>query len=506
MRRSSVVASAIGVLSLAGACALPAPSPYEMTPSRAYDSMSRQQRDSVAAQSIADREGPGVRIRADMESYTGARRVRAFFQSNDDAYVVIGQIGPDGVLRIVFPTNPHDDGFVQGGHSYQTAQFFAGYADEYSYRLRNVGLYNYNTAAEHDSYDGGLGYLFVIASWRPMHVEQFSDEGRWDTFELTDEEYMRDPRPAVHELASLLVGDQPEAYTVKFASYFNTLATYNGASFFNSAYGLASCGIGSSFGFGYSDNIRPISYYASSPYYLDQLEGYSDCYSPFGGYYGIPTVRVAQNPLPAPVRPSNPAQPRAFNPNYPHTRPEPHKPGGRMPITPQPGSDVGNGTHFSTEYRLRGLITDDGSSTQPRRRPGVEAHTNPAGSFPSRPSIDQMVQRHANDAHEGWSGSSTGRTRTHAVATGNDGTMRQGMTPTSNPPVTRSGFNPSSGPRGYSSPSSHGYTGGARYNPPSSSSGGERSAGASHPAPAASSPPPSSSSSGSNGSGGRIKP
>ncbi|HVX38472.1 MAG TPA: hypothetical protein VHB25_02775, partial [Gemmatimonadaceae bacterium] len=231
MRRSNGFASAIGVLSLAGACALPVPNRYDVTPSRAFDSMSRQQRDSVVAQSIADREGPRVSVRAEMESYSGTRRVRASFHVDDDAYVVVGHIGPDGVLRIVFPTDPRDDGFVQGGHLYQTAQFFGGYADEYQYRLRDVSLYRHS-AAEHDSYDGGLGYVFVIASWRPMHVDQFSEDGRWDTFELTDLEYLSDPRPAVHELASLLVGDQPEAYTVKFASYFNTLANYSGSSFF----------------------------------------------------------------------------------------------------------------------------------------------------------------------------------------------------------------------------------------------------------------------------------
>src|SRR5690348_12694676 len=176
MRRTNVLASVVGVLSFASACALPAPSRYDMTPSRAFESMSRQQRDSVVAQSIADREGPGVRVRAEMESYQGGRRVRAIFHSDDDAYLVIGHIGPDGVLRIVFPTNPHDDGFVKGGSSYRTAQFFAGYADEYAYRLRDVSLTRY-ASAEHDSYDGGLGYVFVIASWRPMHVDQFSSDG-----------------------------------------------------------------------------------------------------------------------------------------------------------------------------------------------------------------------------------------------------------------------------------------------------------------------------------------
>jgi hypothetical protein len=33
---------------------------------------------------------------------------------------------------------------------------------------------------------------------------------------------MRDPRPAIHELATLLAGENSEAYTVKFARFTDT--------------------------------------------------------------------------------------------------------------------------------------------------------------------------------------------------------------------------------------------------------------------------------------------
>lgn len=511
MRRSKGLASAIGVLSFAAACALPAPGRYEMTPSRALDTMSRAQRDSVAAQALADREGPRVTVRTEINAYTSSRRVRAMFHVDDDAYVVIGHIDPDGVLRIVFPTDPHDDGFVQGGRSYSTAQFFAGYADEYAYRLQTVGFYPHISSA-HDSYDGGLGYVFVIASWRPFHVDQFSTEGRWDTFELTDQEYMRDPRPAVHELASLLVGDQEEAYTVKFASYFNTLAFYNGNNFFNSEFGVASCP-GSNFGFGFTDAVRPVSYYTTFQYYRNQLFGYDSfmgCFMPLGGYVNhFPTVRIAQNP---PV----PAQPRAFDPNQKHTQPEPRRPGGRIPLSTAPGSDVGNGSHVSTQYRMRGLIADDGPRTPPsRHRPGIGIDgVDGAPASPARPTIQQMVERRANNSHEGSLAGNSGWARAHTAGGSNDGTMRQGMTPAPNPGVSRPGFDPSGtstgATRGYTSPFESGNANThTRYTAPASS-GVERSAPASHPsapaptpvaAPAStsSSPPPASSSSGDGG-------
>ncbi|HVX41524.1 MAG TPA: hypothetical protein VHB25_18340, partial [Gemmatimonadaceae bacterium] len=303
-----------------------------------------------------------------------------------------------------------------------------------------------------------------------------------------DLEYLSDPRPAVHELASLLVGDQPEAYTVKFASYFNTLANYSGSSFFDSAYGLTGCGVGANYGFGFNDALRPISWYLATPYFMSAVYGYSSCYTPYSRYiYGFPTVRIAQNP-PIPVRPSNPTQPRAFNPNDRHTRPEPRKPGGRMPISTQPGTpgnDVGNGTHFSTEYRRRGLIAEDNPRTPSNRhRPEVGLQNAAGGAMPSpsRPTIQQMVERRATDRHEGWSGGNNGWTRAQNPGTGYDGTMRQA-------PATRPSNNPSAGnSRGYTSPFEHG-TNAARYTPPRSS-GAERPAPASHPAPVVSSPPP----------------
>ena len=79
-------------------------------------------------------------------------------------------------------------------------------------------MFHYS-AATNGTYDGGLGYVFVIASWRPMHFERFRTGDTWDSFEVADDSYMRDPRPAIHELATLLAGDNSEAYTVKFARF-----------------------------------------------------------------------------------------------------------------------------------------------------------------------------------------------------------------------------------------------------------------------------------------------
>ena len=208
--------------------------------------------DSLRAQEIADLEGPRVSIRAEITSFASMRRVRTSFRMEDDAYVLVGHLGPDGVVRIIFPADPSDNGLVQGGKSYRLPEVSAGFYDQYRWRNAQFGMFR-STAARTDSYDGGTGYVFVIAAWRPMRLDRFSQDGRWDSFEVTDEMYMRDPRPAIYELATLLTGENREAYTVKFASYFSSANSYGfGRSMFSSAYCLGYEPLGYSV-FGYSD-------------------------------------------------------------------------------------------------------------------------------------------------------------------------------------------------------------------------------------------------------------
>ena len=274
MRQIHVVASAFGMLALAGACASPTggatssslgPSPSH-DQSRIYEGAAR---DSVIAQAVADRQGPAASIRAEVSNAADSRRLRAVFHLDDDAYVVVGNIGADGVLRIVFPVDPGDDGFVKGDRSYQTNEFFAGFNSEFRYRARQTGLFRDVSSAQ-DSYDGGLGYVFIVASWRPMRFDRFSTDGKWDSFEIADQEYMRDPRPAINELASLLAGENREAYTVQFARYvIQRLALTDASS--------------GAFGSGFCSGYEPFGF-ASSPFGGFGYNGIGIGYSPFLSY------------------------------------------------------------------------------------------------------------------------------------------------------------------------------------------------------------------------------
>lgn len=513
MRHYRVGGSIIGVMLVASACAIPAgagsSSRFTVTPTEQpdVDHLDGAARDSVFAQAVADREGPRVTIRAEFSNISGSRRARALFHTEDDAYVLIGHIDADGVLRISFPTNPRDDGFVHGQKSYSTPDFFAGFADEYAYRYQTQ-FAMYHAGPVPDSYDGGIGYVFVIASWRPLRFDRFATDGEWNSYELADADFMQDPRPAIHELASLLVGDSREAYTVKFAQYFDSQDSYGGLANTNAfadnslycagyeSYNNLSSPFGLSYGF------NPMYSYGSSFLYRGTYYNYNPglgCYAPSAGglgYYGYGYGYAGALPFTYQA-------PRIFdlvNHRSPFT---PRHPGGihAVPIAAGPGSNPGQ-AQAAGAYRNRGLIAvDDPTRGSKQAPPRVHATTGLAEQ--SRPSIQQMVSRHGENGFE-----NRGQGRTRAQFNADPGTMSQAWSRPAAQGTTgyRGGSGYDGSARVYTRPSpggegmhgSSGYSGSPRYDAPRASSG------ASHPAESARSAPAASSASSS--SGGSRKP
>ena len=455
MRPVTVLGSTLAVLMLGNACATNSSG----TTSSRYGSTQPTPQpgiasygplgDSLIAQAIADREGPRVTIHAQVTNFADSRRVRGVFRLEDDAYVIVGHIDADGVLRIAFPNEPSDDGFVRGGRSYQTSEFFAGFNAEYRFRARTSMFHSIGSTP--NAYDGGLGYVFVIAAWRPMRFDRFQTGAMWDSFELADEGYMRDPRPAIYELATLLAGENSEAYTVRFARFGDTQTLYGGYGTIASAYSAGYCSGYEPFGFSSSPFAFSVSHlfgasgygqdfrYRGTNYYYD---GGGDCYrsgSPFGNAYGY-GYRIVQGPgVPTP------STPRALAVDGHRPRPVPQDlPGHFLPQSDTPSPNDG-AVLRSPEYRQRGLITDDVSATGPiRRQPRVEGTTLGQDQQRTRPSIQDMVNRRGENTHEG---SLVGRSRM-GQGDGYD-VQRQGSQPT---PRARVEADNNGEPRGYSRP------------------------------------------------------
>ena len=522
MSRRRVFALSTGVLLAAGAC-VPSQGVGTLldnggspSQSSSFRRLSASERDSVVAQAVADREGPRISVYAELSNAAsvGARRVRAHFSLDDDAYVLIGQIDADGVVRVVFPTDPTDDGFVRGHRSYQTAEFFAGFTDAFRYRYTTMFRYGLRTP---DSYDGAVGYVFAIASWRPMRFDQLSTGAMWDAFELTDEQLMRDPRSAIYELASVLAGANREVYTVKFARYSDTQSLYAGSGYGSSAFGYGYCAGYEPFGFISSPFDVRSTFFGFYPYGSSfSYRGQYYRFDPAGGCYytqpayGLWGFTIAQG---VPSRPQT--QFRRFDLDH-----------GRSPITPRftprhsmpvdgTANDAGTGSNIaqtSPQYRQRGLLSADDPGRQPRgREPVVD---NGGRLERNRPTIQEMTGRRWGNEGSGSSRVQMGR---------DDGTIRSTSRPVpmqdrprieSQSGESRAGSysrpRPADTPRDYSprGASASPRTASPRFESPRTES--PRSAPAPHVESSRSSPPPSSSGSSSSGSsssgGGRPTP
>ncbi|HEY2164816.1 MAG TPA: hypothetical protein VGH04_12530 [Gemmatimonadaceae bacterium] len=354
--------------------------------------------------------GPRVSIYTEVENASGTNLVRASFHLDDDAYVLVGHIDGDGVLRITFPDTPVDNGFAHGHASYQTAQFLGGFAGQYRARF-TTGMTRLNSSALNDSYDGGLDWVFVIASWQPMHFEKFSTGGFWDSFEINDADYMKDPRPAVYELAALLAGTNSSSYTVRFAKLLDTrpLSSRAQSLFAADNFGAQMCGgFGFAFSSGFpatpfgSSSFNPISMYGyGQPFWWRGSQYFYD--SKFDCYYQAGTY------LPFGYRPYG----NGYGWGYIAQTPPTANPGiGRLigvgqirrpPLTPQPVPmrvAPGGATDVGGASGSKMALAPDNTSPQYRTR-GLVAHQDPVGAEALAPRT-VGPDRRARDAGNGF--------------------------------------------------------------------------------------------------------
>jgi hypothetical protein len=343
-------------------------------------------RDSASAQAVADEVGPRVSVTADFDYSGGSRRVDARFHMYDDAYVIVGHLDASGRLKVVFPSEPGDDGFVRGEKIYQVPAFFAGFGDDYAWNYSNYRYSTHNVAARRDSYDAGLAYVFVIASWRPMRLDRITDGNRWLSYEISNVSYMYDPREAIEELGSLIAGDNREAYTIEYAHYSTTnYGTYSLSSF--DAFNSNAC-YGYSRGYGYRSIL--LSPFMFVPTYGLGFGSFG-CAGGYSHYYGYPvyTPTAVAPPIIPRGRPSVPIGSPVFhaprNPGDGAIAVHRPRPDGNQP-TPGSGSSALNS---GGQYRRPGLIAEDAPSARPRGQGRVSG--GEMGLTSSRPTIQQMI-------------------------------------------------------------------------------------------------------------------
>jgi hypothetical protein len=299
-----------------------------------------------AAAGIAGREavaerGPRVRIWTTDEFGTGSR-VRAAFRLDDDAYVAVVNVGLDGYASVIFPESPDDDGFMRGGRTYRLPSFFTGFANHF-HASRYGRLYN--AASAYDGfYDRYAGYVFIIASWRPMNFRAVEELGLWDDYRLAAHERQLEPYQVMHQFAQRLVPGRSRDYSAHFARYAAFSVPFGRASSF------ASCLFyGSTLGYLPWWTFHAVGSWWT-PHYAIGYYGAGRC--PYGAR--LASYRTRRIVGPPPVQPPPPVRPAP--PPGPDDSAATSKP-GRRPRRPVVEGDSGGpkvpvGRHVADEETI----------------------------------------------------------------------------------------------------------------------------------------------------------
>ena len=216
----------------------------------------------TSPQPLIPKNGPEASVRVEYEGSIFNRRLQALFSVKRPAYVMVAHLGGDGVIRVLFPEDARESGWVQGGKLFRTDLTTGDYDAAPGYWFMRPTFFR-TMGARSDSYDGnGHGFVFMIASATPLHFDRVSEFGLWAETEVRAYSTTSDPRALVRDYAYLLAPNGK--FTLDYASSYSSWASY---SYANARMDCAM--LSGTFGF--------------SPWYLSP---YSFGYFPSYGYLG----------------------------------------------------------------------------------------------------------------------------------------------------------------------------------------------------------------------------
>lgn len=365
------------------------------------------QRPATAPQPLVPRNGPAANVIVEYDGSVFSRRLAALFSVERPAYVLVGHLGGDGVIRVLFPEDARESGYVEGKKLFRTDLATGDYDAAPGYWFMRPAMYR-SVGAMSDSYDGnGHGFVFMVASDQPLRFDRISGFGLWDEFEVPAYASSHDPRLAIRAFANLL---SPNGrYTLDYANSFSSRAMYSSAASATDCAFLAQGAIG----------MSPWLHSFSSFYGLNGSHRGSGCGNSLYESYAYWQWRMAmasQGPRSTPV-----ITPVADNPV---TTPKPVTPraGRRDPIRPRDGAfnrptfaeraqDIGGRRNVTTERRTAGGDRVYPAPSTPYRgaygsRPGMMDPHWTRGGESARPRMDSP--RGGGSTSDGSSGSSAG--------------------------------------------------------------------------------------------------
>ena len=185
-------------------------------------------------------------------------------RTEEDGYLLVFHVDPDGYLRILFPLDPEKDNFVRGGKKYE---------------VRGRG------GREAFEADGkGRGTVYAAVSRDPFHFDGFVLGDHWDYRALAPSRLSSNPEPELNELVRRMAQgsfdyDLLSYDVVERVVYASDYAPRYYASVYDDPWCYSFCGrpyygsgLGISIVFG-----RPYRRYYYDPYYY----AYDPYYNPF---------------------------------------------------------------------------------------------------------------------------------------------------------------------------------------------------------------------------------
>jgi hypothetical protein len=147
-----------------------------------------------------DRPRVEVWTNAGDNPYHTGQSARVFMRADRDAYVTIFRVDTDGRVRVLFPLEPWEDGYVRGGHEFEIQG-------------------RYDDAFNVDDYPG-VGYVFAVAAPDPFDYDPIVSGDHWDYRAIADGRVRGDPYVALTDLAQRIVTGNGDDWDYDIAPYY----------------------------------------------------------------------------------------------------------------------------------------------------------------------------------------------------------------------------------------------------------------------------------------------
>lgn len=141
---------------------------------------------ALPARAPAVQDDPAIRIwLSDDGRYQRGDRAQVQVKTQDDGYLLVLQVDPDGHLRVLFPLDPNDDAFVRGGKKYE----ITGRGDRESFMVDQRS---------------GHGTVYAAVSRDPFRFDGYVTGDHWDYAALDDVHVSDKPEADLNEFVQRL--------------------------------------------------------------------------------------------------------------------------------------------------------------------------------------------------------------------------------------------------------------------------------------------------------------